>query len=315
MVPSAQADEGGARVGVVPLRVSGEVSPHWRGMLEEGLSEGLAKSQMQVVQLQADCETAKCFVELAQKERLNFVVVASVQVNGRDYALEIRAFEPGQGREVSNTGNRCELCGIGEAKALFASQAGQLARKIQGLEVPRVVIYTEPAGATVRVDGKTVGVTPANLALTPGNHSIDLELAGYANTTRQISAAPGSQDRIDIELVPANKTDRRRRRMRIAGLTMLIPGAAMTAAGISLMAIDSRQAKGGRCDGSDVDGEGNCRFLYDTINGGIALTAVGGAAMIAGMALLVVSKRDRRGKNPKVAVGPWRRGAFLAMEF
>ena len=47
----------------------------------------------------------------------------------------------------------------------------------------KVRIDSAPQGATVKVDGTAVGVTPYSGSLTKGKHTIVLELAGYDTAT------------------------------------------------------------------------------------------------------------------------------------
>src|SRR3712207_6462230 len=44
----------------------------------------------------------------------------------------------------------------------------------------RLEVASDPAGATVEVDGSQRGVTPLALPLPPGEHRVGLRLAGYA---------------------------------------------------------------------------------------------------------------------------------------
>src|SRR5690606_29128491 len=50
--------------------------------------------------------------------------------------------------------------------------------------VQQVTVLSEPEGATVRLDGRPVGVTPWTGDLAPGQHEVALSLRGYVDTER-----------------------------------------------------------------------------------------------------------------------------------
>lgn len=62
-------------------------------------------------------------------------------------------------------------------------------------------ITTEPAGATVLVDGEPRGATPLTLeALTPGAHIVELTLEGYENQRRVVTIEPGVRAEVSAAL-------------------------------------------------------------------------------------------------------------------
>ena len=81
--------------------------------------------------------------------------------------------------------------------------------------------------------------------------------------------------------------------LKIAGITTLGVGAATGVAGAVLWGMDGRPHRAS-CDTPDARGE--CPNMYSSRTGGIALTAVGAAALGVGAALLVVD-RVRRGRD------------------
>ena len=73
----------------------------------------------------------------------------------------------------------------------------------------------------------------------------------------------------------------------------------MLGGGIALLAIDGRPYKQD-CSGMNVDVDGRCRYRYDTLAGGAALTGVGIAAFVVGISTgLVVFSRKRNAKPEK----------------
>jgi hypothetical protein len=97
--------------------------------------------------------------------------------------------------------------------------------------------------------------------------------------------------------------------MRVAGWTGLAGGLAALAAGIPLIIIDEREIAAD----CNADVEGNCQWRYDTLGGGIALTAVGGALAITGITLLAIDKRRRA--SPTAWLQPFPSGLAIAGRF
>jgi hypothetical protein len=74
-----------------------------------------------------------------------------------------------------------------------------------------VELVTDPAGATVRIDGKAAGEkTPLKATLPPGTYTVELSLAGHRTETFPLevkSEAP--PDRKDISLFPISDPDKK----------------------------------------------------------------------------------------------------------
>jgi hypothetical protein len=51
-------------------------------------------------------------------------------------------------------------------------------------------VISVPAGASLKIDGKDEGVTPATVNLTAGNHTLELQKEGYGLTTTPLDIAP-----------------------------------------------------------------------------------------------------------------------------
>lgn len=69
-----------------------------------------------------------------------------------------------------------------------------------------VVIATNPAGAAISLDGQPTGkVSPAELDVKRGDHTIGLTLDGYEGVDEQISARIGARHELQIALHPVPK--------------------------------------------------------------------------------------------------------------
>ena len=102
---------------------------------------------------------------------------------------------------------------IAELKALLASPSAdkigpeKLATANATLEAlnktPGTIgLSTEPAGATVGVDGEVrPGVTPLDVELAPGTHTLTLSLPGYQSMEFELDVPPGSKGEQTLTLV------------------------------------------------------------------------------------------------------------------
>lgn len=67
-------------------------------------------------------------------------------------------------------------------------------------ELSTAVLKSTPDGADVTVDGKFVGSTPSTVRLTPGDHTIAIEKAGYRTWQRTMTVNPGGIVTVDAAL-------------------------------------------------------------------------------------------------------------------
>jgi serine/threonine protein kinase len=96
---------------------------------------------------------------------------------------------PGKSYEFSPT-----LVPMGDAEAIKPS--GKLKRVFGGMpaNVGRVLIQTEPRGAAITANGRTLNkVTPTELLFPPGEYELTLNLSGYSPIQRRITVAEGAK--------------------------------------------------------------------------------------------------------------------------
>src|SRR5690606_6732739 len=79
----------------------------------------------------------------------------------------------------------------------------QYERALQDKGVQQITVLSEPAMATVRIDGRPVGVTPWTGDLPPGEHRVLLSLRGYADSQRDITLAADASMDVNFRLLPA----------------------------------------------------------------------------------------------------------------
>jgi hypothetical protein len=278
-------------VGAFPLVIDGELAPSWRTRLVQRLHEGLARGSRTVVELdEAQCD-ATCMAELAGETGARWMVRARVQVRGRDFDVALELIDASTGAIVTRSAGTCEVCAVEEVGDMLADRAGVLDRKLDALaRAPAVVRFeSRPAAAALQLDGAPLGAAPLERSVADGRHRVRAELRGYVPVEVQFDAIAGTHDTVSLELSP---TPRPHGRLSIAGAVTLTAGIVALAVGAPLLALHGRPYRG-RCSGSDVDDDGDCRFRYDTRSGGAVAVALGAAAVAGGIALLVRARRPR----------------------
>jgi hypothetical protein len=249
------------------------------------------------------CSTVKCYAAIATQTDAKYVVRTRVAKEDRDYRVSIEVLDPANGDVVASTTERCNLCGASEVGEIAGVQAAVLRSKLDALVLgpPMLVLESSPTRATVMLDGEPIGTTPLKYELTPGQHTLRVGKDGHGWQERSIGAVAGVEEQLSITLTPL--TRQWRPKARKWGWALLSIGGAAIVSGAVLIAIDDRPYQR-RCEGSDVDPLGNCRFTYDTLAGGIAALATGIVLAATGTGLAVAG-RNRRERAPKGAAA-WR---------
>lgn len=283
--PTATADTP-MRVFVAPVVVDGELPARDRETLTASLRRALVSTSYELLD---DCGTPTCRDTAARAHRVEL----RLRTGEHSFALELIARRPGEPEAFASTSARCDICGLAELKELLSTKADALRRRLEGDQpVPATLAVTStPRGATVRIDGELVGITPLERAVTPGVHRVEISQSDYFPKRTSITAARGVHERVHTTLDPAPRMNTR----RILGATAIGVGAAAVAGGIGLLAIDGREIPR-RCDASQRDADGDCRWVHRTQAGGIALTIAGAAFAATGLGVLLVHRRGPRGE-------------------
>lgn len=81
--------------------------------------------------------------------------------------------------------------------------------KVRGLEaelqskgLQQITVISKPPGATLKIDGNALGITPFTLEITPGMHQAYLSLDGYQGVQRTFELRPDRSMDLDIDLLP-----------------------------------------------------------------------------------------------------------------
>jgi hypothetical protein len=242
----------------------------------------------------------------------------SVDEDARDYVIRFELFDT-SGKSVAKAESSCDICAETEAAAQTGRElAAFLAANASAAAGTSVRITSEPAGATVVIDGAEVGTTPYEAAIEPGQHSVALRHDGYDASSREFAATEGKTSEMHVDLVgraPTKKPGRQpnettRRAAWIGGWAGIGVGVALLTTGIALLAIDGNDIKSD-CAGANIDAFGNCKYRYETTGGGAAATVLGVAFAGAGTGLVVWARPKKNGAHLKAHLSPTRVGLSL----
>lgn len=98
--------------------------------------------------------------------------------------LVVSDLSPGESAKVLF---RCQSVGVPATLSISGKNNGGTPTSLKTIPLQ---VVSEPAGASLKVDGKDQGLTPATVDLTVGNHTLELRKEGFALTTTPFDVAP-----------------------------------------------------------------------------------------------------------------------------
>jgi hypothetical protein len=305
--------EAGAKIAVAPLEIEGDLSGEAKAKLEQELVAGLERGGAAIVPPSAvatgeatlPCgEGAGCIVELAQANDATHVLQVKITKSGRDYSLEMMLSSGSDGSTQAKSAQDCEICGLQELGELIGDQAAAFQPKLEAVPAT-LIVETTPIGATVKVDGRLIGVSPIVEPIAAGEHTIVIAKPGYVERERKVTFVAGGEETVTIDLQPVPTPVQEveapdGRGMRVAGWSLLGVGLGVVGGGVTLLVLDERPVQSRCGDPMNIDVNGLCLYRYDTLGAGIGLAAGGGAALVAGAVLLGLGykRKQSAGKGP-----------------
>lgn len=234
------------------------------------------------------CNPPPCVGDCAEDQPNIAITIGG---DSRDYTLHWVANAPQLGEPLI-VDSRCELCSLVEVEEQFAADLGHLCARLDAsADAPgRVRVSAQPERAWVRIDGRRTGQTPWAGEVAIGEHQLEVGARGYGEQARTLRVFAGIEQHEHFELMALSRSPR----PAWPGWSSLGLGIALGIAGTALIAIDGRDWRG-RCSGANVDGNGNCRFVYRTLPTGIALAALGASSIAAGVGLIVWAQHGDQG--------------------
>lgn len=261
---------------VVGISTSGrvaEIGPRWRGT----------------------CAADACFREAMSTTSARAVVLLTVDQQDNVYRFGLEARSVATGERLASAEDVCEICGLEEVSELVELRAAALGERLDRPAEGAVRITSDPPGAMVWVDDRSVGATPIELTLPAGPHAVRIEKRGFLEDAKAIGVRSGVNDEFRFRMVAAPTQDRSTRRWLLAGTVSAGAGLAGIAAGIPLVVMDGTPYEN-QCR---PDPLGNCAQVYDTIAAGASLTTAGVIGLAAGAAMLLIG-RNRKSRPIEV---------------
>lgn len=283
-------------VATAPVSVTGDGPADRPPALQAAFDAGIRKSAVQPIAAGASCETSDCHLREAREAGAPFLVSARVEATLREYTMHVEARSTDTNAVVVSLEESCAPCGLAEAAEVLEGVTATLADKLRSRvkTAPTLIVTSTPPHAVIRIDDTVAGTTPVTSTLTPGSHVVDARKAGYASRRYVINSEAGVEDTLNVRLSrDYDRPPRAGRGLLIAGASLLGAGGAASIAGFTLVGLHGRPDRD-RCEGSNIDGDGDCRFVLDSLPLGASLAATGLAAVAVGTALLVVRHRRRK---------------------
>jgi PEGA domain-containing protein len=207
------------RVAILDVRVTGDASPELRRQLDKSLAGGLAAAGYEVLGREATaarlkgardlagCTTPTCLERVAKLVDAKRFVRATVDARGDTYTIEVQLFGPDvSGGLIRRVEKRCAPCTVPDMNDSLSAAALELfVTEARAPTSVRVIVTSQPPGATLSVDGELLGVAPQTVELLPGEHWFRATLpAGYqpGEVRRRFDAADDLQT-LEIPLTSA----------------------------------------------------------------------------------------------------------------
>jgi hypothetical protein len=89
-----------------------------------------------------------------------------------------------------------------EHAAEVRMRIGNLEARLAETGVQQLFVSTDPPGATLRIAGRALGVTPWAGELAPGQHVVDVDLPGYAARRSEVTVTAARSTELSLSLSP-----------------------------------------------------------------------------------------------------------------
>src|SRR5262245_55786838 len=206
------------------------------------------------------------------------VVFARIDPGGKSGNVTLTTYWFVKGKNAISERRVCEKCGPDDLAGVADTMMAAL-RATQG--VSKIKVGSDPQGVAVAIDDETIGTTPTEHMVSPGEHKLTLSYRGKKLATRTVAVAEGATEVVEIPVGEQPSS--------IPGVIAVTGGVITIVAGGVLIYLGERS-------GSDV------KFVYDsqTTYVGATLAGVGVAAVVGGGILL--SRASKR-TIPIAAIG------------
>jgi len=281
---------------VLPLQASGADAGRAGAGLREALSralgtrghEPLAVAEVDRRLLASDptCVSSSCRAELSGLLQAALLLGGRLARQAGDggtvWTVDLWLYDGERRATVAVLRDRCGACDEAQLLATAPRLVGELLDQARGSAGgATLAVGSSPSGASVTVDGTPVGITPLSYGVSPGRHTVTVQLAGHRLSAHEVSAEAGGTVRVEALLEPDGTAPAAAgggpfspRVLRWVTLGLAVAG---LASGIPLLVIHGRDT----CERQF----GECPQQHNTLAAGVTLTAVG--ALSAGASALL----------------------------
>jgi hypothetical protein len=88
-------------------------------------------------------------------------------------------------------------------RAVVRAAIQKLEGRLSATGAQPLLVYTDPPGAEVRLDGRARGTSPFHLVLPPGSYEVALALEGYERIAMEIAMSARAAHVLDLQLRPS----------------------------------------------------------------------------------------------------------------
>ncbi len=297
----------------MPLLVEGDVPSEVRSEARDRIKATLRSKNYEVVDGRppgANCSDFECINTVAKDADAQWVIQPALSTIDHDYGIAVRLYDFAGNLKVDESAT-CEICSYPDAVDALVKETTDVKEPLLAFvenpygdreqaefetdDISRLAIRSEPAGATVRLDGEKIGKTPLEIDVDPGLHDLELSLRNHNGITETVRAPRGGSELVTYTLVENN--EKQTRALRITGWTFSMLGIGLLGGGIPLLALEERPVRN-QCSGENVDFNGTCRYRYDTLLPGALLTGFGIASLVTGITTGMIAA-TRKSRNQK----------------
>jgi hypothetical protein len=311
------------------VQFEGSIEESQRPILDDAFVDHLQGDGYSIERVEEDpaCAAADCYQQFAQDRGVTHLVRINLRGDSRDYEIKVELLDGRSGDVVATTDGFCDTCGAAELQDLVIDKAVRLQATLRAQQVgpATLVVESNPAGAAVYLDGQLVGETPLHYETVSGTRRIRVQQNGFVTAEREVELVGGVEKRVELELAPvpaiddggANDPSQSRvpTILKATGGAGVGVGVALIGAGIALLVLNDRPIES-RCTGENVDADNDCKYLHDTMAGGIGLTVGGAVVAGVGVGLLVWGmKRGKAQPSATARLGVTRNGLMLSGRF
>lgn len=322
--PPKPSSKVASKVAVLDFSLAGTAHPDLARVLSDGAAAGAAGApnvqvitQGEIVALlgldrtrqMLGCDDPSCVTELGRALDSDKLVSGSLTILGGTSLITVRLLDAKQARTLSRA--TATLADATEAE--LVDNAKRLAHEVltgQKLDTSGTLrIRVSEPGATVTLDGRSLGATPLAGAqrVLQGPHSIVVQKPGFIRWASTVSVTAGGDVPVEVELVPIQLiSEKARSRLwswgyAVSGVAVLAAGAGVTFGNLASRSYDDYKAATTRSAAIEARDDTRFRALMANVSWGIAGAATAGA----GYLLFSAVREDARaaGDAAKAAEG------------